>query len=113
MNDCPTCGRRLRGDVCPYCDEEGLADSDVDSSPVSGEDLVAVYACDEDRQADHIVSLLESEGIPAFTSPADDVDDPSELADLEGDIIISVSEEDEDRARELIESAEPDMDFED
>jgi hypothetical protein len=109
MSECPTCGRKIRGDVCPYCDEEGLASGDIDSSPVSGESLVAVFGCNEERQADHAVSLLESEGIPAFQSLAEDVDDPAELADLDGDIIISVSEEDEDRAREIITAAEPEM----
>jgi hypothetical protein len=113
MNECPTCGRKLRGDSCPYCDEEGLADNDVDSSPVSGETLVAVYACDEERQADHIVSLLESEGIPAFQSSGLNAGDTSEGADLHGEIIIKVSEEDEDRALEVIEAAGPEIEEED
>ena len=66
MNECPTCGRKLRGDTCPYCDEEVAADAEVDSSPVSGEALVAVYGCYDQRQSDRVISLLESEGIPAF-----------------------------------------------
>lgn len=106
MNECPTCGRQLRGDACPYCDEEGLTGSDLDSSPVSGETLVAIYGCAEGRQADRIISLLESEGIPAFQSSG------SETADPEGDIIIKVDEEDEERARDIIEAAEPEMDIE-
>jgi hypothetical protein len=111
MNECPTCGRKLRGDMCPYCDEEVLAArDDVESSPVTGESRVAVFACNEERQADHVVSLLESEGIPAFQSLAQDFDDPAELADLDGDIVISVSEEDEVRAREIIETTEPEID---
>ena len=109
MNECPTCGRKLRGDVCPYCDEEGLRDTDREASPVSGESLVAVYGCYDERQADHVMSLLESEGIPAFQVSATDVDAASDAADLDGDIIIEVGEEDEDRAREIIEAAEPDM----
>ena len=112
MSECPTCGRKLRGDVCPYCDEEGPADNDVDSSPVSGESLIPVYACDDERQADHVVSLLESEGIPAFQSSALDAGDASEAADLDGDIVITVDEEDEERAREIIEAAEHEMDIE-
>jgi hypothetical protein len=112
MSECPTCGRKLRGDLCPYCDEEGLADTDVDSSPVTGESLVPVYACDGERQADHVVSLLESEGIPAFIASALDAGDASEAADLDGDIIIKVDEEDEERAREMIEAAEREMDIE-
>jgi hypothetical protein len=111
MDECPTCGRKLKGDLCPYCDEESLrAADDAESSPVTGESMVAVFACDEERQADHVVSLLESEGIPAFQSLSEDFDDPSELADLDGSIVISVDEEDEARAREIIETAEGDMD---
>jgi hypothetical protein len=113
MNECPTCGRRLRGDICPYCDEEGRAEEDTESNPVTGESLIAVYACDEEREARHVLSLLESEGIPAFRSSALDVDESSDIGDLEGDIIISVSEEDEDRARDIIEAAESGMEDED
>jgi hypothetical protein len=112
MNECPTCGRKLRGDVCPYCDEEGLRDADGDASPVSGESMVAVYGCNDQRQADHVISLLESEGIPAFQVSEPDSDASSDAADLDGDIIIQVDEEDEDRAREIIEAAEPEMDIE-
>lgn len=112
MNECPTCGRRIRGDHCPYCDEEGLSGPGADANPVSGESLVAVYACDEERQADHVVSLLESEGIPAYQVFADDIDDPAQLADLDGDIIIRVDEEDMDRAQEAIDGAGPDVDLE-
>ena len=112
MNECPTCGRKLRGDVCPYCDEEGLGDSDVEASPVSGESLVAVYGCYDEKQADHIISLLESEGIPAFQISEADIDASSDAADLDGDIIIQVGEEDEDRAREVIDAAEPEIDVE-
>ena len=112
MSECPTCGRKLRGDFCPYCDEEGLTDNEADTSPVSGESLVAVYACEEERQADHVVSLLESEGIPAFQSSGLEAGDTSGADDLEGDIIIKVSEEDEERALEVIEAAEPEIEVE-
>ena len=112
MNECPTCGRKLRGDVCPYCDEEGLRDADPDASPVSGESLVAVFGCYDERQADHVVSLLESEGIPAFLVTEPDLDTSSGVADLDGDFIIQVDEEDEDRAREIIEAAEPEINTE-
>jgi hypothetical protein len=111
MNECPTCGRKLRGDVCPYCDEEVLGEAGVDASPVSGESLVAVYGCDDERHADHVISLLESEGIPAFQISGDDLDGTSEAADLDGDIIIQVGEEDEERAREVIEAAAHEMDI--
>jgi len=112
MNECPTCGRKLRGDVCPYCDEEGLRDPDRDASPVSGESLVGIFGCRDERQADHVISLLESEGIPAFQVSEPDIDTSSGAADLDGDIIIQVGEEDEDRAREIIEAAEPDIEIE-
>jgi hypothetical protein len=112
MNECPTCGRKLRGDVCPYCDEEMLDGGDVDASPVSGESLIAVYGCYDERQADRVVSLLESEGIPAFQVSGPDLDGASEADDLDGDVIIQVSEEDEDRAREVIEAAGHEMDIE-
>ncbi len=112
MNECPTCGRRLRGDVCPYCDEEVVGDADVDANPVSGESLAAVYGCDDGRQADRVISLLESEGIPAFQVSGPDVDGASGAADRDGGIVVRVSEEDEDRAREIIEAAEHEMDIE-
>jgi hypothetical protein len=112
MNECPTCGRKLRGDVCPYCDEEGLRDTDREASPVTGESLVAVYACYDERQANHVISLLESEGIPAFQVPDADIDASSDTSDLDGDIFVQVEEEDEDHAREIIEAAEPEMDIE-
>ena len=63
MSECPTCGRQLRGSVCPYCDEEQADGGDVESTPVSGESMVAVFSSDHERQADHVMSLLESEGI--------------------------------------------------
>jgi hypothetical protein len=113
MSECPTCGRKLRGDICPYCDEEGLADADIDSSPVSGESLVPVYACDDERLADHVVSLLESEGIPAFQSSGQDAGKAGEAADLDGDVTVKVDEEDEERAREIVEAAEREMDIKD
>jgi hypothetical protein len=112
MNECPTCGRKLRGDVCPYCDEEVQGAPDVEVSPVSGESLIAVYGCDDRKQADRVISLLESEGIPAFQVSGTDVDGTSEAIDLDGDFIIQVGEEDEDRAREIIETAEHEIDIE-
>ena len=112
MNECPTCGRKLRGDVCPYCDEEVVGGADVDANPVSGESLIAVYGCDDRKQADRVISLLESEGIPAFQVSGPDVDGTSGAADLDGDIIIRVGEEDEDRAHEIIETAEHEIDIE-
>ncbi len=112
MNECPTCGRKLRGDVCPYCDEEVQGDANVDVNPVSGEPLVTVYGCNDQRQADRVISLLESEGIPAFQVSGADVDGTSEAVDLDGDIIVRVGEEDEDRAREIIDAAEHEMDIE-
>jgi hypothetical protein len=112
MNECPTCGRKLRGDICPYCDEETLADADAEASPVSGESLVSIYGCYDEREADHVISLLESEGIPAFQVSGEDLEGTSGAAEVGGDIVIQVSEEDEDRAREIIEAAEGEIDVE-
>lgn len=110
MNECPTCGRRIGGETCSYC-EDHLAESDAaDPSPVSGESLVAVFGCDGQQQADVVTSLLESEGIPAYQESAESIgefeDSPVETS---GDRIIMVGEEDADRAREIIKSAEHEL----
>ena len=42
MNECPTCGRRMRGSICPYCDEEVLEEEETDAAAVTGEDLIEV-----------------------------------------------------------------------
>ena len=109
MSECPTCGRQLRGSICPYCDEEQADNGEAESTPVSGESMVVVFSSDHERQADHVMSLLESEGIPAFVEPAAGADS---LRDVEtaGDIIIRVEEEDADRAKQIIESAEHELD---
>jgi hypothetical protein len=81
---------------------------EAESTPVSGETMVVVFSSDRGRQADHVMSLLESEGIPAFVHSAtgeDSLDDD----DSEFDLIIKVEEEDADRAREVIESAEHEL----
>lgn len=109
MSECPTCGRQLRGSACPYCDEEQADKGDVESTPVSGESMVVVFSCDHERQADHVMSLLESEGIPAFMDSAADQDNPHDV-ETAGDTVIRVEEEDEDRAREIIESVEHELD---
>jgi hypothetical protein len=110
MSECPTCGRKLKGSVCPYCDEEVLDDERADSTPVSGESLVTVFSCDQPRQADHVMSLLESEGIPAYQASGADLDDlQDDDEDIFGDITIKVDEDDADRAKEVIESAEHEL----
>jgi len=109
MNECPTCGRKLRGSVCPYCDEEQVDNGEVESTPVSGESMVVVFNCDRERQADYVMSLLESEGIPAFLDSGTG-EDSLHNDDAEGDMIIRVEEEDADRAREIIELLEQDLD---
>jgi hypothetical protein len=113
MNECPTCGRRIRGDICPYCDEELVQDDSVDSTPVSGESSVDVFSCDHQWQADFIMSALESEGIPAHMESGNSrsgLDHGDESGRMTGDMIIVVDEEDADRAREIIKSAEHDLD---
>ena len=113
MMECPTCGRTISGDTCPYCGEEAsLADSQ-ESGSVSIESSTEVYHCDHQWQADFIISLLESEGIPAFQGPG------SSLSGLEfppvetsGGIAILVDEEDADRALEIIESSRDELEEE-
>jgi hypothetical protein len=104
----------MRGDDCPYCDEEQFGSGDVESTPVSGESMVVVFSTDIRRQADLAMSLLESEGIPAYMgSPDSEIDFHGVADDLEGDIVIMVEEEDSDRAAELIEAAESELEEDD
>ncbi len=115
MNECPTCGRYIRGDVCPYCEEELTDASASDASPVAGESLVPVYSCDEQWQADFVLSALEAEGIPAYQASADSVADlpPNEYAvEVTGDIVVMVEEDDAERALEVIDSVKSDLEAE-
>jgi hypothetical protein len=113
MNECPTCGRKLRDGVCPYCDEDAAHDDSQDSTSVSGESSVAVFSSDDERQADFIMSALEAEGIPAHRESSESMGHLAhgdEYADLSGDIIIVVDEDDADRAREVVEASEQELD---
>jgi hypothetical protein len=113
MNECPTCGRKLRGDTCPYCDEELVQDGSEDSTPVSGESLVVVFRCDQEWQADFVISALEAEGIRAFRESSDVVDDHAsddQAGDWSGDIAIMVEEEDTEKAIEIVDAAQHDLD---
>jgi len=110
MMECPTCGRTVEGDTCPYCGEEESHVDSQEAGSVSSESKIEVYHCDHQWQADFIISLLESEGIPAFQGPG------SSLSALEfppvetsGGIAIRVDEEDAERAREIIESSKDDL----
>ena len=110
MNECPTCGRRIRGEFCPYCDEERDEGQPEEATPASDEGLVEIFYCDHQWQADFIMSLLESEGIPAYkrsSSSGGGLESPSGASDS---FSIQVEEEDSDRARETIESAKHDLD---
>ena len=114
MNECPTCGRKMRGDDCPYCDEAQFGSSDVEATPVSGESMVVVFSSDIKRQADLAMSLLESEGIPAYMgSPDSKIDLHRVAADIDGEIVIMVEEEDAARAGELIKAAEHELEEDD
>ena len=113
MMECPTCGRTVEGDTCPYCGEEATLVDPLAVGAVSSESTVEVYHCDHQWQADFIISLLESEGIPAFQGPG------SSLSGLEfppvetsGGIAIRVDEEDAERAKEIIESSKDDLEEE-
>jgi hypothetical protein len=113
MNECPTCGRKIKGETCPYCDEELMQEGSADSTPVSVESLVVVYRCDEQWQAEFVMSALESEGIPAFRETSDDIDGlgyQDMTGDAIGDTAIMVEEEDVGRAREIIKVSEHDLD---
>ena len=110
MDECPTCGRTIRGDVCPYCDEEVLDDDAAESTQVPDENLVEAFTCKHEWQAEFIISLLESEGIPAYQKPGSSLDAADySSGDAGGSISIQVEEEDVDRAREIIEAAESDL----
>jgi len=114
MNECPTCGRKLRGDDCPYCDEDEFSGGDGEATPVSGESMVVVFSTDIKRQADLAMSLLESEGIPAYVgSPDSEIDFHSVVDDIDGEMVIMVEEEDAERAAELIKAAEHDLEEDD
>ena len=113
MSECPTCGRVLRGSVCPYCDEELANGGDVESTPVTGESMVVVFSSDLERHADHVMSLLESEGIPVFVDSATGEDILHDGGDALGDFVIRVEEEDAERAREVIEAVEQELSADD
>jgi hypothetical protein len=110
MMECPTCGRTVEGDTCPYCGEEASHGDSQEAKSISIESTTEVYHCDHQWQADFIISLLESEGIPAFQGPG------SSLSGLEfppvetsGGIAIRVDEEDGGRATEIIESSKEEL----
>jgi hypothetical protein len=113
MSECPTCGRALRDSVCPYCDEELSESGDVESTPVTGESMVVVFSSDLERHSDHVMALLESEGIPVFVDSATGDDIIHEGGDALGDFVIRVAEEDADRAREVIEAVEQELSADD
>jgi hypothetical protein len=113
MMECPTCGRTIEGDTCPYCGEEGSLVDAPETGSIPGEATSEVYTCDHQWQADFIISLLESEGIPAYQGPS------STLSGLEfppvetsGGISIYVDDEDADRATEIIESSREELEEE-
>jgi hypothetical protein len=112
MSECPTCGRKLRGSYCPYCEEEVGVDDAQGATPVTGESMEAVFSSDSQWQADFVMSLLESEGIPTFKESADTIGDIPGSEDVTGDIVIMVEEEDADRAREAIEASRSELEEE-
>ena len=115
MNECPTCGRKIRGKICPYCDEELVDEESDGSGSVSADSAVPVFSCDERWQAEFIISALESEGIPAHQESSSSVagrHGGDESPEITGDIAVMVDAEDADRAREIVESAQGDLDAE-
>ena len=113
MNECPTCGRRIRGRICPYCDEELLESDEAETLVATGEDLVEVFHCRTEAQADFITSLLESEGIPTVQAPGASLETGRKASGRARGISIQVTDEDANRARDLIEAAKEDLEAED
>jgi hypothetical protein len=109
MNECPTCGRRIKGNICPYCDEEILEDEESEAVGVTGEDLTEIYHCATQAQADFITSLLESEGIPTFQTTGEVLDVGGRRSSRTRGISIQVGAEDAERALEMIESSKEDL----
>ncbi|MFH1314409.1 MAG: hypothetical protein ABIJ00_14430 [Candidatus Eisenbacteria bacterium] len=113
MNECPTCGRKVRDGGCPYCGEDPTHFGSADPTPVSGESFVGVYSSNNERQADFVISALEAEGIPVHRESSETVtglDHEDDDTDLTGDIIVLVDEEDADRAREIVKASEHELD---
>ena len=113
MSECPTCGRKIRDGVCPYCEEDVAHDDSADSTSVSGESSVGIFSSDDEREADLIMSALEAEGIPAHRESSESMSNLAhgdEYADLSGEIIIVIDEEDAERAREIVEASEHELD---
>lgn len=110
MMECPTCGRTIEGDTCPYCGEEASPEDAPESGSVSRESATEVYHCDHQWQADFIISLLESEGIPASQGPSSSVTG-LEFPPVEttGGILVFVDDEDAERAQEIIESSKDEL----
>ena len=112
MDECPICGRRLKGSVCPYCDEEVLEDEEAETTGVAGEALVEVFHCRTQTEADFITSLLESEGIPAFQAPGESLSGDRRAGSKARGISVQVEEEDADRAHDLIQAAKGELETE-
>jgi hypothetical protein len=113
MDECPICGRRLKGSICPYCDEEVLEEEETEATGVVGEALVEVFHCRTQTEADFITSLLESEGIPAFQAPGESLSGDRRLGARARGISVQVEEEDADRARDLVQAAKSELETED
>ncbi len=114
MNECPTCGRFIKGDFCPYCDERVVDEDEFQDEELPSDSLVVVYSCDEQWKADSVISALEAEGIPAYKYRTEAVEHLVDNYYVEptGEIVVMVDEDDAKRALDVIESNRDDLETE-
>jgi hypothetical protein len=72
-------------------------------------DLVAIYTCEDDNEAEIIISMLEANGIEAVL----DSNLPHSVLPVGGDAQILVNEADEDEARRILEEMQQEYALED
>lgn len=106
MNECPTCGRLIRGEFCPYCDERVVEADELEEQEMPSDSLAVVYSCDEQWKAESVISALEAEGIPAYKYRTEAVESliKNYYVDPTGEIVVMVDKDDAQRALDVIEA---------